>query len=70
MAERPKVTSVEVCLDVEDNPLWESYGIEIVPTVLFFSNGEVVRRLDGKPLVGLDLGALDQALVEFDRGRG
>lgn len=50
---------VEAAIDEEENPLWDEYSIEIVPTVLFFENGKVVRRLDGKPgrgLAGRDLG--------------
>lgn len=29
------------------------YSIDVVPTVLFFKNGEVVKRLDGSPGKGL-----------------
>jgi thiol-disulfide isomerase/thioredoxin len=53
---------VEAVIDDEDNSLWEKYSIEIVPTVLFFEKGKVVRRLDGKPYVGLTAGDLAAAL--------
>jgi hypothetical protein len=58
---------VEARLDGEDNPLWDVFGIDIVPTVLFFEGGEVVQRLDGKPLVGLDEKKLEKALATFER---
>jgi thioredoxin 1 len=32
----------------------EKYSIDIVPTVLFFKNGEVVKRLDGTAGKGLN----------------
>jgi len=40
---------------VDDNPeLCDEYSIQYYPTVILFKNGEVHRRLDAKPLVGLD----------------
>jgi thioredoxin 1 len=32
----------------------DDYAIEVVPTVLFFENGQVVKRLDGISGVGLN----------------
>lgn len=45
---------VEAVLDDEDNPLWTEYAIEVVPTVILFEDGKVVKRLDGVPGQGLD----------------
>jgi len=47
--------------DVSDysSPLWERFAIEIVPTVLAFSDGEVVHRIDGVPMEGLGPGDLE-----------
>ena len=39
--------------DLED--VCEKYNIEVYPTVLYFENGEVSKRLDGIPHVGLNL---------------
>jgi thiol-disulfide isomerase/thioredoxin len=33
--------------------LFDEYGVEVYPTVLFFKDGKVDKRLDGKPLAGL-----------------
>ena len=44
---------LEVLLDDERNPLWAELDVEVVPTVLFFDNGRIVKRLDGKLGVGL-----------------
>jgi thiol-disulfide isomerase/thioredoxin len=38
--------------DLED--LCDKYKIEVYPTVLFFRDGKVTKRLDGVPHVGLD----------------
>src|SRR2546425_2410176 len=34
-----------VYLDDEDNPLWEDYAVDVVPTLALFRGGEVVDRL-------------------------
>jgi thiol-disulfide isomerase/thioredoxin len=44
---------IHVLLDDYDNPLWDDYDIEAVPTVVFFEKGKVCRRLDGRFGVGL-----------------
>lgn len=38
----------------EDIDLCDKYGVEVVPTVVFFENGRVCRRLDGVAGVGLN----------------
>lgn len=34
--------------------LCEKYSVDVVPTVLFFTNGKAAKRLDGAPGVGLN----------------
>ena len=41
--------------------LCEEYSIDMVPTVVFFKNGKVAKRLDGVPGVGLD----EKQLMDF-----
>ncbi len=40
-------------IDDYDNPLWEDFSIEAVPTVVLFENGKATRRLDAKLGFGL-----------------
>lgn len=47
-------TVVHVMLDDYDNPLWDDYNIEAVPTVVFFEKGKVITRLDGRFGQGLN----------------
>lgn len=44
---------IRVRIDDETNPLWEKYGVAVVPTVLLVKEGRVVRRLNGTLGAGL-----------------
>jgi len=52
---------LRVKMDDYDNPLWDEYSIEAVPTVILFDEGKVCRRLDGK----LGCGLSEQQLEEW-----
>ena len=56
---------IHVLLDNYDNPLWDNYSIEAVPTLIFFDKGKVCKRLDGKIGVGLNEKQLKGWLEEF-----
>ena len=43
-----------------ESPLWERFGIDTVPTVVVFQDGEEVWREDGIPGEGLDPAALER----------
>ncbi len=43
-----------VYLDDEDNPLWDDYAVDVVPTLAVFRAGEVVARKDGVLGYGID----------------
>jgi thioredoxin 1 len=53
---------IRVNVDDYNNPLWEDYSIEAVPTVILFDGGKVCRRLDGELGVGLSAKQLDEWL--------
>jgi thioredoxin 1 len=56
---------IHVLLDDYDNPLWDDYSINSVPTLIFFEKGQVSRRLDGKSGLGLNEKQLTVWLKEF-----
>ena len=70
MAGQTDVTTVEVNLNDEGNPLWDVYRIDVVPTVLFFAAGEVTHRLDGRRGVGLARADLRDALQRVRQETG
>jgi thioredoxin-like negative regulator of GroEL len=40
--------ALRVNVDDYDNPLWEDYSVEAVPTVILFDEGRICRGLDGR----------------------
>lgn len=56
---------LEVVLDDYDNPLWEKYKIDVVPTMILFDKGKIIERCDGVGGEGLkreDLKKIDDKL--------
>ena len=45
---------IGVNLDDYDNPLWDTYSVEAVPTVIFFEETKIRSRLDGRFGEGLN----------------
>jgi thioredoxin-like negative regulator of GroEL len=56
--------ALRVNMDDYDNPLWDDYSIEAVPTVILMDEGEVCRRLDGRLGEGLSEKQLSEWLEE------
>ncbi len=53
--------------DVE-SPLWDRFGVEVVPTVLVFRDGDVVLRADGRAGRGLASSDLDRVRAALRGG--
>jgi thiol-disulfide isomerase/thioredoxin len=56
---------IHVFLDDYDNPLWDDYEVPAVPTIIYFEEGKVSRRLDGKLGRGLSESAFRTWIEEF-----
>jgi thioredoxin 1 len=39
-------TFLRVLIDEDENPMWETYSLEAVPSIIFFEKGKVTQRLD------------------------
>lgn len=48
-----------------ESPLWDLFGIELVPTVIIFRNGVPVRRFDARPAEGLGPDDVEQMRAEL-----
>jgi thioredoxin 1 len=51
-------------IDDDNNPLWERYSIDAVPTIIAFEKGKIISRRDAKMGVGLKKFDLDSILKE------
>lgn len=51
-----------VNIDSGDGSLWETFKVDLVPTLVVFSNGQQIFRRDAKPMVGLRQNDLEDAL--------
>lgn len=56
-------TAVEI--SDEENSTWERYEIGIVPTLIAFSQGEIIARRDGKAHIGLSETDLRELIEEI-----
>lgn len=45
-AEVSALFTIKVRIDEDENPLWEIYGFEAVPSLILFENGKIRKRLD------------------------
>ncbi|MBI4416955.1 MAG: thioredoxin family protein [Euryarchaeota archaeon] len=51
-----------VSLDEYDNPLWDSYAVNVVPSLAYFQDGALTARKDGRLGRGLTEAELDAFL--------
>ena len=54
--------ALRVYIDDDDNPLWEDFSVEAVPTALLFEAGKLVNRLDARLGYGLSEEEFDEWL--------
>jgi len=52
-------------IDHDDNPLWERFSIDAVPTVIAFKKGKIISRRDAKMGVGLVKSDMDSILIDL-----
>jgi len=65
---REKNNPLAALVDISDmdNPLWETFDVAIVPTLIGFRNGQAFVRKDGTAGVGLSSKELEDALREME----
>jgi thioredoxin 1 len=56
----------EVDISDFDNPLWETFGINIVPSIILFKDGQAVFRIDGVQGRGLSKRNIEETLQEIE----
>jgi hypothetical protein len=49
----------------DDDPLWDRFSINTVPTLIAFDGNEIISRRDSKMGVGLNKTDIDSILLEI-----
>ncbi len=62
----PKILVGGVKINDDDNPLWDKYHINAVPTLIAFSNNSIKSRRDAKMGVGLTSSDLNSILSDIN----
>jgi thioredoxin 1 len=64
MNSSPNAKFYESKIDDDNNPLWERFSINAVPTIIAFEKGGVISRREAKMGVGLVKSDLDSIMRE------
>ena len=68
-SDNPELRLAMVYIDDYENPLWDEYRVDVVPTLVVFDGGNAVFRRDG--ILGAGLGDSDlRAVCDFARSTG
>ena len=62
----PNILVGGIKLNDDDNPLWDRYDINAVPTLIAFSNNSIKFRRDAKMGIGLTKSDLDSILSDIE----
>lgn len=62
-----EIATVGANISHPEDPRWDTYGVEAVPTLIAFQGGDEIARQDAVPGAGLDVEALDALLEELDQ---
>ena len=52
-------------IDEDENPLWDRFNIQAVPTMIVFQNGKIISRKDARKHVGLTKSDMDSLITEL-----
>jgi thioredoxin 1 len=58
---------IHVLLDDYDNELWDDYDVPAVPTIIYFEDGKVCKRIDAQLGRGLNEKAFRKWIEEFKK---
>lgn len=60
-----KVQKKAALVNEDENPLWDRFNIQAVPTMIAFQNGQIVARRDAKRGVGLTRKDMESLIDEL-----
>ena len=60
-----KVQKKAALVNEDENPLWDRFNIQAVPTMIVFQNGKIISRRDAKKHVGLTRTDMESIIKEL-----
>ena len=64
-AKTETATKMESIIDEDENPLWDKFNIQAVPTMIAFQNGKIISRKDARKHAGLTKSDMDSIITEL-----
>lgn len=52
-------------IDEDENPLWDKFNIQAVPTMIVFEKGKIIDRKDAKKHVGLTKSDMESIMTKL-----
>jgi thioredoxin 1 len=59
------VKKMAALVDEDENPLWDRFNIQAVPSMIAFEKGKIISRRDAKKHVGLTKGDMESIIKEL-----
>ena len=59
------INRIGALVDEDENPLWDKFNIQAVPTMIAFENGKMIARRDAKKHIGLTKSDMDSLVKEL-----
>ncbi|HJT09232.1 MAG TPA: thioredoxin family protein [Candidatus Nitrosotalea sp.] len=60
-----KIRKMEALVDEDENPLWDRFNIQAVPTMIAFEKGKIIARKDAKKHIGLTRSDMESIIREL-----
>jgi thioredoxin 1 len=59
------INKIGILIDEDENPLWDRFNIQAVPTIIAFENGNIIARRDAKKHIGLTKSDMDSLVKDL-----
>jgi thioredoxin 1 len=61
-----KVQKKAALVNEDENPLWDRFNIQAIPTMIAFQDGKIITRRDAKKHIGLTRADMESIIKELN----
>ena len=61
-----KIQKKAALVNEDENPLWDRFNIQAIPTMIAFQNGNIIARRDAKKGIGLTRSDMESIIKELN----